>query len=122
MKSTGMHQKVTQLLMKLWKLVTGEGPDKLEAAALIEAASLQQTVDVKLLRAGTRNKHIELVQLALSQVTDLRGCARGKWDQATAAAYASFQRTVGYTGQDANGLPDLNSLKRLSTDTGLFTV
>jgi hypothetical protein len=114
-------RRIIQLLTKAWKLVTGRAPGKLELKEIQEAITSNEEVKLTMLRTGTRNKHIELVQLALSQVTDLRNCERGKWDGATAAAFANFQRKVGYVGSDANGLPDLNSLKRLSTETRLFS-
>lgn len=111
-----------QLLMKLWKKLTGSGLDKIEAAALNEAASAQEKINPGTLRTNTRNKQIELVQLALSQVTDLNGCERGKWDQVTVSAFARFQRNIGRTGAEAIGLPDLQTLKRLAHVTGLFQV
>lgn len=76
----------------------------------------------KEIRPGDRNKKIEIIQLALGTVTDIRGCQPGKWDGITAAACARYQRMVGYVGSDADGLPDVNMLKRLAKDTGLFSV
>jgi hypothetical protein len=119
---TGMHQKVIQLLTKAWKFITGSGPDKLDLASLNEATAEQLSINYRALRSGTKNKQIEVVQLALSQVTDINGCERGKWDAVTVAAFARFQRNIGRTGVEASGLPDLSTLKRLSTDTGLFQV
>lgn len=87
-----------------------------------EAASAAVTIDVqKEIRPGDRNKTIEIIQLALGTVTDIRGCQPGKWDSITTAACARYQRMVGYVGKDADGLPDVNTLKRLARDTGLFT-
>lgn len=71
-------------------------------------------------RYGDRNKKIEILQLALATVTDLRGAEPGKWDQATAAACCRFQRNIGRVGSDVTGLPDEATLLRLSKDTGLF--
>lgn len=79
------------------------------------------TID-KEIRPGDRNKKIEVIQLALATVTDLRGATPGKWDSVTAAACARYQRMVGFVGRDADGLPDVNTLKRLARDTGLFIV
>lgn len=72
------------------------------------------------IKHGDRNKRIELIQLALAVVTDLRGCEPGKWDSATAAACSRFQRNIGRTGSDVTGLPDAQTLQRLSKDTGIF--
>jgi hypothetical protein len=69
---------------------------------------------------GDRNKRIEMIQLALATVTDLRGCEPGKWDALTAAACARFQRNIGKTGSNVTGLPDLQTLQRLSKVSGIF--
>ena len=87
-----------------------------------EAARDPQLLTIeKPIGPGDRNKKIEIIQLALGTVTDIRGCQPGKWDSVTAAACARYQRMVGYVGKDADGLPDSNTLKRLARDTGLFT-
>lgn len=72
------------------------------------------------IRYGDRNKRVEIIQLALAMVTDLRSAEPGRWDTATAAACSRFQRNIGRTGYGVTGLPDLNMLKRLSHDTGVF--
>jgi hypothetical protein len=71
-------------------------------------------------RYGDRNKRIELIQLALATVTDLRGCEPGKWDSITGAACARFQRNIGRTGSDVTGLPDTGTLNRLAKETRIF--
>ena len=71
---------------------------------------------------GTRNKRVEIIQIALAMVTDLRGAETGKWDGATAAAMARFQRNIGRSGSDVTGLPDFNALSRLSRDTNVFII
>jgi hypothetical protein len=71
-------------------------------------------------RYGDRNKRIELIQLALATVTDLRGCEPGKWDAITGAACARFQRNIGRTGSDVTGLPDSGTLNRLSKESRIF--
>ncbi|WP_051704134.1 peptidoglycan-binding protein [Glycomyces sp. NRRL B-16210] len=45
----------------------------------------------------------------------------GHYGTTTVAAYAAWQRSLGYTGLDANGLPGPTSLTRLGQDGG-FTV
>jgi len=71
---------------------------------------------------GDRNKRIELIQLALAVVTDLRGCEPGKWDATTAAACSRFQRNIGRTGSDVTGLPDDGTLRRLAKESGIFLI
>jgi hypothetical protein len=111
------------LLTKLVRKLTGAAPDRIELSTINEAARVPKEIRLpKLLAARTRNTDIERVQLALSLVTDIRGAERGKWDQATASAFANFQRTIGRVGSDSSGIPDLPSLQRLSKETGLFTV
>lgn len=101
------------------------GRTKLESDELKfieQAASAAQTIDIKKeIRPGDRNKSIEVIQLALGTVTDIRGCQPGKWDSITTAACSRYQRMIGFVGKDADGLPDSNTLKRLARDTGLFT-
>lgn len=136
----GVHQKIRRvndvvvfcrpiqlsgehLLTKLLKKLTGAAPDRVELQTINEAASSHKEIRLpKLLAARTKNTDIERVQLALSLVTDIRGAERGKWDGATASAFANFQRSIGRVGSDASGAPDLATLQRLSKDTGLFTV
>lgn len=95
--------------------------DGSDVKAIEEAASAVQTIDIKKeIRPGDRNKKIEIIQLALATVTDIRGAEPGKWDSITATACARYQRMIGFVGKDASGLPDSNTLKRLARDTGLF--
>jgi hypothetical protein len=115
-----MARSIFQLLTRLGRKLTGAAPGKLELEILAAAATSNETVRLSKLRAGTRNKNIELVQLALSQVTDLQGVERGVWDVSTASAFARYQRIIGRLGTDCTGQPDISTLNRLSKDTGLF--
>ena len=74
----------------------------------------------KEIRPGDRNRKVDIIQLALATVTDLRGVTPGKWDQVTAAACSRYQRNIGRVGKDVTGLPDTGTLMRLSKDTGRF--
>jgi hypothetical protein len=96
--------------------MTGEEIKELEKAA--SAPSILRLNGE--IRYGDRNKRIELIQLALATVTDLRGCEPGKWDAITGAACSRFQRNIGRTGSDVTGLPDEGTLKRLSKDSRIF--
>lgn len=113
-------RRVLQLLTKISKKMRGQLPDKIETKGLEELTSNQETVRLRNFKPGTRNRSIEIIQLALSQVTDLQGVERGKWDAASTAACARFQRNIGRTGPDALGLLDIPTLQRLSIETGLF--
>ena len=72
------------------------------------------------IKHGSRNRDVEVIQLALATVTDIRGAEPGKWDSVTAAACSRYQRNIGFVGRDVSGLPDVNTLKRLARETGLF--
>jgi hypothetical protein len=96
--------------------------ERIELVQLEEAAAQLLTVDVKKLIIGTKNKHVTAVQLALSQVTDISGAEEGKWDAATASAFARFQRTIGRVGSQANGKPEVTTLQRLAAVTKLFAI
>lgn len=67
------------------------------------------------------NRAMETVQLALAVKAGLRNYRAGVLDSHTRAAYARWQRAIGYVGLDASGIPDLPSLQRLGRETGLFT-
>lgn len=119
---SSVMRRILQLLTNLGKKLRGQLPDKLETKGLEELTSQPETVRLRNFKPGTRNRSIEVIQLALSQVTDLQGAERGKWDAASTAACARFQRTIGRVGPDATGTLDIPTLQRLSQVTGLFVV
>jgi hypothetical protein len=73
-------------------------------------------------RPGIKHPDVATVQFALSTVNDLTGVPRGEWDSRSQAAFANFQRRIGYTPVEANGIPDGKSLNELATRTGLFRI
>lgn len=101
--------------------VLGFGRPKFKAARHRDVEGLTAVIPARL-RSGKPNRDIEIVQLALSTVTAARDMQRGHWCPRTKAAYANFQRTVGYVGTDVTGLPDVPSLQRLGTETASFKV
>lgn len=119
-KKLGSRGTFYERLMKLFdaartKITAAEYEELKMAASAPSILKLNGEV-----RYGDRNKKIEIIQLALAVVTDLRGCEPGKWDAATAAACARFQRNIGRTGSDVTGLPDAGTLDRLSKETRIF--
>lgn len=110
------NERLMQLLDRGRTAYTSSDIAELEAAAK-KPVQLLMNAEIK---PNDRSKKIEVIQLALATVTDLRGVQPGKWDSVTAAACSRYQRMIGYVGKDANGLPDVNTLKRLAKDTGLF--
>jgi len=96
---------------------------KEEIGELNKAASAPSIVRINgEIKHGSKNRDVEVIQLALATVTDLRGAEPGKWDSITAAACSRYQRMIGYVGKDVSGLPDVNTLKRLARETGLFSL
>jgi hypothetical protein len=118
-----MHKKTFNERLMAWMdrgRTEFDGSDYAEiAAASKEPVKLLMNGEIK---HGDRNKRVETIQLALATVTDLRGCEPGKWDGSTSAACSRFQRMIGFVGKDATGLPDLNTLRRLARETGLFKI
>lgn len=118
-----MHKKTFNERLMAWMdrgRTELDGSDYAEiAAASKEPVKLLMNSEIK---HGDRNRRVETIQLALATVTDLRGCELGKWDALTAAACSRYQRMIGFVGKDATGLPDLNTLRRLARETGLFKI
>lgn len=117
-----LYVRALQLSFQLtaWVRKKFSAAERIEINQLAEAAAQLQTVDIRKLVPGTRNKHVTVIQLALSQVTDISGAEEGKWDAATASAFARFQRNIGRVGSQANGKPEVNTLQRLAQVTDLF--
>ncbi|MER5752357.1 N-acetylmuramoyl-L-alanine amidase [Streptomyces sp. NPDC002088] len=69
--------------------------------------------------AGTNLTEAALVKLGYLTKTY---AGDGSFGSRTVAAYAKWQRHLGYTGADANGIPGKVSLTELGSQTGLFTV
>lgn len=121
-KQTGRSRTFNEWLIRL----IDRARTKFDGSDLEEITKAASTPSVLKLNGeikyGDRNKKIEIIQLALAVVTDLRGAEPGKWDQVTAAACSRFQRNIGRVGTDVTGLPDMQTLQRLSKETGLFIV
>lgn len=68
-----------------------------------------------------RNESVAIVQEALHKEVGLAKQATPLFNAATKTAYAKWQKKLGYTGADADGIPGAESLKRLGRKHG-FTV
>jgi hypothetical protein len=110
-----------KLLTNLMKFFRGR-PTLIESQQIQDAAKEQLKVEPEMIKPPRRNKQIELVQLALSTVVDLKDAKRGQWDFTTMNAFARYQRNIGHVGDDADGIPNIHTLQRLARDTGLFQV
>jgi len=69
--------------------------------------------------AGTNLVEAALVKLGYLAKTY---AGDGSFGSTTVTAYGKWQRHLGYTGTDANGIPGSASLSQLGTKSGLFTV
>jgi hypothetical protein len=110
------NERLIKLLDRGRTKFNGSDLDEIKAAAA-QPVKLLMNSEIK---HGDRNRRVETIQLALAVVTDIRGCIPGKWDTITEAACSRYQRNIGFVGSDVTGLPDLNTLKRLSRETGMF--
>lgn len=79
-------------------------------------------ISSKNVRPGRKNKEVQTVQDALSRLVDLTHCDPGVFDKPTQAAYARWQRLIGFSPDDATGEPDDASLERLGRDTNTFAL
>lgn len=70
-----------------------------------------------------KNADVKIVQDALKKEVGLKVAAAnvGKFDAATKTAYAKWQKSLGFTGKDADGVPGVDSLRKLGRKHG-FTV
>lgn len=71
-------------------------------------------------RPGMKHPSVTVVQLALGKVTGVRGLPQGHFDGRTRAAFASFQRSLGWIISRASGIPDVESMRALSARSGFF--
>lgn len=94
-----------------FKLRPGREPKKADGRPVISASNV---------RPGRRNREVETVQRALASTTGLRNAKQGAFDPQTQAAFAHWQRQIGYVGSQANGIPDDASLRALADATQLF--
>jgi hypothetical protein len=78
------------------------------------------TVNPSIIRPGLKHPQVTTIQIALATFNGLKGVPRGEFDHKTRSAYANFQRSLGYIGSAADGVPDANSLKLLGEITGMF--
>jgi peptidoglycan hydrolase-like protein with peptidoglycan-binding domain len=76
------------------------------------------TINPAQIRPNLRSERVAVIQMALAYVTGVRGLPRGHFDLKTRDAYAKFQRDVGV--YPADGIPEINSLTRLASETLLF--
>ncbi|MEU6860210.1 peptidoglycan-binding protein [Glycomyces sp. NPDC046736] len=112
------------------------GAAAVPSAFALQSASAATTVDMELVlvaamvdppKAGngttlTAGPQVKIVEAALDAKNYLATTyVDGHYGSTTVTAYSAWQKSLGYTGLDANGLPGPTSLTRLGQDQG-FTV
>jgi murein DD-endopeptidase MepM/ murein hydrolase activator NlpD len=71
----------------------------------------------------TSKDDVQRVQAALKKTVGLDySSGPGVWGPKTKAAYKKYQKSLGYEGADADGIPGPSSLEKLGKATGLFRV
>lgn len=81
------------------------------------------TVSVSKVQPGKSNQQVKTVQAALIVEKMLAsGGDDGRFGPKTQAAYAKWQRKLGYTGSDADGVPGIKSLTALGKKRGFKVV
>lgn len=83
-------------------------------------AKTGERIKFESIRPGRRNTSIGLVQQALALKAGLVRPTVDLFDGPTQHAYARWQRSIGYVGSDASGVPDRRSLQHLGELTGIF--
>lgn len=71
---------------------------------------------------GSSVDDVLLVQKALKKLVGLDYGAGGTYGPKTKAAYKKYQKSLGYVGPDADGVPGPDSLTKLGKASGLFQV
>ena len=93
------------------KLQPEGGPEDLQLSTNVRKINLARVLSWK------PCMDVELIQIALSTTADLQNAKKGFFDAHTRSAFANFQRSVGYVGPDASGIPDVQSLRLLAAKT-----
>ncbi|HEX2145134.1 MAG TPA: peptidoglycan-binding protein [Glycomyces sp.] len=101
------------------------GPASAQTSVDMELVLVAATVDPPKAGQGTTlnaGPHVETVEAALAAKGHIASAyVDGHYGSSTVTAYAAWQRALGYSGIDANGLPGPTSLTTLGRDEG-FTV
>ncbi|MBB1253162.1 LysM peptidoglycan-binding domain-containing protein [Streptomyces sp. OF3] len=100
-------------------------PTKPPARPVVDLSRLIQAARTDPPKAGTPVTYPEtlLVEMALVAEGLLeRRLADGHFGTATVRGYAGWQRRLGYTGRDADGIPGMTSLRKLGAKRGFDVV
>lgn len=84
--------------------------------------STKPVIKASIMKAGLKHKTVLTLQQELKAEKLFTGVYTGVLDARTMAAVASFQRTIGYVGTQASGIPDMQTLQRLAQIRQTFNV
>lgn len=71
------------------------------------------TVSVSKVRPGKKNIHIRRVKYQLKKRGFYKGRVTKHWNKRLQNAYTAYQKSLGYKGKDADGIPGKTSLEKL---------
>jgi len=106
--------------------VVGFGRPALKPKSLTDELSSELStkpvIKASIMKPGLKHRQVALLQQELKAARLFTGTYTGILDARTMAAVASFQRTIGYVGSEASGVPDRNTLDRLAQIRQTFNV
>jgi hypothetical protein len=92
--------------------------DELQGPELLTKPVIKSSI----MKPGLKHRQVALLQQELKAAKLFTGTYTGILDARTMAAVASFQRTIGYVGSQASGVPDMQTLQRLAQIRQTFNV
>ncbi len=98
--------------------VLTDGDQDPAAAQLLTKPTLKASI----MKPGLKHRQVALLQQELKALKLFTGTYTGILDGRTMASVASFQRTIGYVGSEASGVPDRQTLERLAQIRQTFNV
>ena len=83
------------------------------------ASPTGETISLTAVRNPSKNPtNVKRLQASLKKVGAYTGAITGIYSNATRSAYGGWQRSLGYTGNDADGIPGAASLQKLCARAG----
>jgi peptidoglycan hydrolase-like protein with peptidoglycan-binding domain len=106
--------------------VVGFGRPALKPKSLTDELSSElptkPVIKASIMKPGLKHRTVLVLQQELRSEKLFTGTYTGILDARTMAAVASFQRTIGYVGSQASGVPDMQTLQRLAQQRQTFNV
>ena len=77
-------------------------------------------VSLRNVQPGLTNAQVKIVQGALKRFVNPKFVPTGKFDAATKTTYSAWQKSLGYSGAAADGVPGIASLTKLGAKAGFI--